>query len=150
MSATDQFASSASTLVADTQLTVAIGASDTWVIHWAIHFTYPNGGIQIGMFQIPTGATWSLQAAGFLDNNSPVATTPAASFYQNDLTTTPGTGAGFTFSFASGSDCVVFMTATVKGDGTHAGTLGFGFCQGTISGTPATLKARSSVSAIKH
>lgn len=140
---TDQSVTSSTGLVNETAMQVTMAASDTWVVTWTLYTTFASAaGIQVAA-TVPTGATLNLMAVGV-----PINTTAQSA--DAEQTTSSGTGIDLLDFATSGTSGVVTVTATVVGDGTHAGTIVLQFTQTGSSGTSTTVKAGSGMTAVRH
>jgi hypothetical protein len=134
----DQSVTSSVVLVNETDLTVEMNPHDDWIITWVLRVTFAAAsGITVAV-TTPTGATLLMTAELVSDS---------ANVGQGGSTTVSGTGV--TLLASAGSAGTVTVVATVQGDEAHPGLVTLQFTQQGSSGTPTTIKAGSSMAAIK-
>jgi hypothetical protein len=139
----DQSVSSSAVLVNETALPLAIGASDTWILTWTLYCTYSSAGkVQIAV-TVPTGATLGAMLVLVSANGA------AGVLAQSAQTTGSGTGLNPSTG-TTGTASVVTVTATVIGDGTHAGNVTLQFAQQVSDATATIIKAGSGMTAVRH
>lgn len=126
-------------LTNDNTLAFSMQASDVWIVHYEMWITYTsNVGMQLAL-TVPTGALLNLMCFGV----------PIAGTAQNtdaEQTSTSGQGVTILDFGGSGTSAVAKCTATIVGDGVHAGNVQLQFSSAAVGDT-VTIKQGSGMRA---
>lgn len=137
----DQSVTSSVTLTNETDMAVAIGAGETWVVTWQLSTAFAVGTGLLIAVTTPASATQLIQAT-----INPIVTVTGLVPMSNTTTTS---GAAITLTVGTVAVALVTVCATVV-NSTTAGAITLQFTQTSAgSATPTTLKANSFVTASK-
>jgi hypothetical protein len=134
-------------LVNETALSVAMGASDVWIITWNLYCQWVNSpgagsGIVLAV-TAPGSATVKISGVG---TSADTGTGSMSSW-----NTVAGSGNSIEIlEDAATSTGYVQLTAVVEGDGTNAGNVVLQFAQTVSNGNSTRIAAYSNVSAVKQ
>lgn len=142
-STVDKVVTSSTTLSADTDLNVPIGAGDVWFLMYEMEFNLASGGatgtdISAGL-TFPTGATGRWSAA--FDWDTPQGSSATA---RGALTSI---SSGLVFAMDDNGNRGITVKARIVNTSGAAGTVGFKWAQNVSSGSALTRLAYSHVNA---
>jgi hypothetical protein len=139
--AADQSVTSSTVLVNENSLSVSMSAVAKVSVTWTLYVTMAAAaGIKLAV-SVPTGATLLGTVVGI--------GVGAAVGSDGELLTVSGTSVNVLDNVAFGASGIVTVTATVLGDGTHAGNITLEFAQTTSSATSTTIKAGSGMTSFQ-